>query len=257
MTFPQIDPVIFTIYGPIALRWYNLAYILGLGGGWYYCKRIVNHYHLKKFSGTVMDDAVIWAVIGIIVGGRLGYAVFYDLRLFFVDPLQLLRVWEGGMSFHGALLGTIISMRTFAWRKNVPFMTLMDLIVAAAPIGIFLGRIANFINDELYGRVTTVPWAVIFPSGGFLMRHPSQLYEAFLEGIVLFSTLSYFLYKKNALKKPGLLSGIFLIGYGLARFSMEFFREPDGVLSFQGLEISMGQALSIPMVIKGIFLVLM
>ncbi|MEI8320503.1 MAG: prolipoprotein diacylglyceryl transferase [Alphaproteobacteria bacterium] len=250
IAFPHIDPVIFTIYGPIALRWYNLAYMLGLMLGWAYCRQLIR---LSPSTITLknLDDLLVWSLIGIFIGGRLGHILFYEPSIFLANPLNILKTWEGGMSFHGGMMGLIVSFYIFHKKYKIPLPRLLDLAAAAAPIGLFFGRIANFINDELYGRPTDVPWAVLFPSGGYAPRHPSQLYEAFFEGAVLFGVLLYFILKKDALKKPGILSGLFLVIYGASRFFVEFFREPESWISI----FTTGQALCIPMVAVGVYVI--
>jgi phosphatidylglycerol:prolipoprotein diacylglycerol transferase len=254
ISFPTIDPVIFQIYGPIALRWYNLAYIIGLGGGLLYCSLLVKKFPELHLSTKQLDHFFHWAILAVIIGGRLGEVVFYFHQSFFQDPWQILWVWDGGMSFHGAVIGLLIAFYFFSKRHNLSIFSLADCVTAAAPIGLFLGRIANFINDELYGRVTTVPWAVAFPSGGYLPRHPSQLYEAFLEGFVLFILLSVFIFRYQAFKKPGWISGLWLTGYGVSRVIVEFFREPDGLISLGQITLTTGQGLSLVMIAGGIYL---
>ncbi len=251
ISFPSIDPVIFPIYGPIALRWYNLAYMVGLFLGWVYCRYLARIY-VPAITAKILDDLLVWSLVGIFLGGRLGHILFYEPSLYFQNPLYILKTWEGGMSFHGGLMGVLIAFYLFHKIKKAPFSSIIDLAAAAAPIGLFFGRIANFINDELYGRVTSVPWAVMFPSGGYIPRHPSQLYEAALEGVGLFLLIFFFIKYKKALLKPGYVSGLFLLGYGISRFFVEFFREPDGFFSI----LTIGQALSIPMIMVGIYLIL-
>ena len=253
MDFPEINPIIFQI-GPLALRWYALAYVVGILGGLYYIQFFL--IRRAELWGDVVPpgeqnfhDFVLWAVIGVILGGRLGYVLFYQPDFYFNHPSQIFAVWKGGMSFHGGFLGTIVAAVLFARKHKINFWSFGDLICAIAPIGLFLGRCANFINGELWGRVSDVPWAIIFPRGGPLPRHPSQLYEAFLEGILLFFILQVAIFYFRALKKPGAVSALFLFGYGVARTSAEFFREPDGYI-IGGLTTGMG--LSLPMMIIGI-----
>lgn len=255
ISFPNIDPVILQIYGPIALRWYNLAYIIGLGGGLLYCSFLTKKFPELHLSRTHLDHFFHWAILGVIVGGRLGEVVFYFHDSFLRDPWQIFRVWDGGMSFHGAVIGLLISFYLFSKKHKLSIFHLGDCVTAAAPIGLFFGRIANFINDELYGRVTTVPWAVAFPSGGYLPRHPSQLYEAFLEGFVLFILLSVSIFRYDAFKKPGFVSGLWLVGYGVSRVTVEFFREPDGFISVGQIILTTGQGLSLLMIAGGIYLI--
>ena len=202
-----------------------------------------------------IDDFIVWATLGVILGGRLGYVLFYRPGFYFDNPLNILTVWQGGMSFHGGLLGMIAATVIFARRRNVHWLAVGDLIVCAAPIGLFFGRIANFINGELYGRVSDVAWAMTFPRGGPLPRHPSQLYEAGLEGLVLFAILAWFALGTNALQRRGLLSGVFFTGYGIARIIAEMFRQPDAHLGFLAVGATMGQLLSIPVLLGGLWLI--
>jgi phosphatidylglycerol:prolipoprotein diacylglycerol transferase len=253
--FPQIDPVIFQIYGPIALRWYNLAYIIGLVGGLFYCRFLIKRFPELNLTKDQLDGFLSWIILAIIIGGRLGEIVFYPHESFLKDGWKILRVWEGGMSFHGAVIGVFAAFYFFSKKHNISIFNLGDCVTAAAPIGLFFGRISNFINDELYGRVTSVPWAVAFPSGGYLPRHPSQLYEAFLEGLLLFGCLYTAMFHLKALRKPGTISGLFLIGYSFSRALIEFFREPDGVIHLLNIPITTGQLLSLPMALAGIYLV--
>lgn len=254
--YPKINPILISL-GPFAIRWYALAYIVGIIAGWFYARAIVTS---KKLWGgpaplTVLDfdDFVIWITLGIILGGRIGYVLFYNLPLFAAHPLQIFELWTGGMSFHGGLTGCAVAIVAFALRRHIPTLSLSDVIAGVAPIGLFLGRLANFINGELWGRPTDVPWAMIFPSGGPVPRHPSQLYEATLEGIVLFIVLAL-LMRSGALKRPGLVTGIFLCGYAVARTSCEFFREPDiqvGFLWGSGW-LTMGMLLCVPLFLAGL-----
>ena len=253
--FPAVDPVIFQIYGPIALRWYNLAYIIGLGGGLFYCRFLITRFSYLHLTKEQIDSFLSWAVLSIIIGGRLGEILFYPDHSIWQDGWQAFRVWEGGMSFHGAVIGLLSAFYLFSKKNRISIFHLGDCVTAVAPMGLFFGRIANFMNDELYGRITNVSWAVAFPSGGYLPRHPSQLYEAALEGLFLFALLQISVFKFGALKKPGMVSGLFLIGYGLSRIIVEFFREPDGIFSLGCLSITTGQLLSLPMVMGGIYLI--
>jgi phosphatidylglycerol:prolipoprotein diacylglycerol transferase len=251
--FPNIDPVAVQI-GPIAIRWYALAYIAGLLGGWQYCL------HLAKrppnlVTPAYIDDFAIWATLGVIFGGRLGFVLFYKPGYYFANPLEIFQVWKGGMSFHGGLVGVIVAMAWFTRRRGIPFLAFTDIIAAATPIGLFFGRIANFINGELWGRVTDVPWAVIFPHAGPRPRHPSQLYEAALEGLLLFIILAIMVFRYDALRRPGLLSGTLMTGYGIARILVETVREPDAYIAFLVFGTTYGQWLSLPMVIAGLFLI--
>ena len=255
MNFPNIDPVIFEI-GPFALRWYSLAYIAGIMLAWRYMVRIVENQKLWPEPPTItaadIDDFIIWITIGIIVGGRLGYVAFYNFDYYINNPQDILAVWQGGMSFHGGFLGTTLAAILFAWRRNISMFQLGDVMAVASPIGLFLGRIANFINGELWGRTTDVPWGFVFPTGGPLARHASQLYEAILEGLLLLCVLSFLVYRKSILSRPGTLIGLFFAGYGISRFLVEFVREPDAHIGTLYLGLSMGQYLSMPMIICGI-----
>lgn len=253
LMFPQIDPVLVQV-GPFAIRWYALAYIAGILLGWRYVLSIIKRppYVTDRKS---MDDFVAWATLGVILGGRLGYVLFYRPSHYLEYPAEILKVWQGGMSFHGGALGVIIAIILFARLRRIELLRLGDVICAAVPIGLGLGRIANFINGELWGRVTDMPWGMVFPTGGPEPRHPSQLYQAMLEGLVLFLVLLV-LERKGARNRPGVISGVFLAGYGIARMIGELFREPDSFLGFLAGGITMGQLLSIPMVLVGAWLVL-
>lgn len=251
--YPNIDPVIFSI-GPIALRWYSLAYVIGIAGGAYYIDQL-NKKPPIFANFKAMDDLLVWGILGIILGGRLGYVLFYNGAYYLEYPLEALQIWQGGMSFHGGLMGVIAAVYFFCRKKNIPFLGVTDLCAAAAPIGLALGRVANFINGELYGRVTDARIGMVFPGGGPLPRHPSQLYEAALEGVVLFIVL-YIAIRKGARHSLGMLSGLFLCGYSLARIIIEYFREPDVQLGFIFADsITMGQILSVPMFFLGLFLI--
>lgn len=256
--FPIIDPVIVQ-FGPVAIRWYALSYIVGLLLGLLYTKAIAKRDRLwsghSPLTPAHMDDFFAWAVFGVIIGGRLGYMIFYGTEQLLADPLSLFRIWEGGMSFHGGFLGVTIAMIYFARVKNIPLLSLFDVVAAAAPIGLFFGRIANFINAELWGRVSDVPWAMVFPGAGPLPRHPSQLYEAALEGVFLFLILYWMIFARGSLKRKGLATGIFVGGYGIFRLFVEFFREPDAQIGLFFGVLSMGMLLSIPMIIAGGILV--
>ena len=251
--FPDIDPVAIQI-GPIAIRWYALAYIAGLIGGWQYCLLLA-----KRAPNIVtprqIDDFVVWATIGVVLGGRLGFVLFYQPEHYFSQPFDILQVWKGGMSFHGGLLGVIIAMILFGRRRGTGFFALADIVAAATPIGLFFGRLANFINGELWGRVTDVPWAVVFPHAGPDPRHPSQLYEAALEGVLLFAILAILVFRFDALCRTRLISGTFLLGYGLARIAVETMRQPDSYIGFLPFGTTWGQWLSVPMVLYGLYLI--
>jgi phosphatidylglycerol---prolipoprotein diacylglyceryl transferase len=253
LVFPDIDPVLIQI-GPFGIRWYALAYIAGIVIGWWWCKRLLDK-PPPVMSREAFDDFILWATLGIVLGGRLGYVLFYRPGFYVEHPLEALKVWQGGMSFHGGMLGTTLAMVLFARLRHVPLLALSDVVACGVPFGLFFGRIANFINGELWGRVTDVPWGMIFPNGGPLPRHPSQLYQAGLEGIVLFLLL-FVIERTGARRRPGLVTGVFLIGYGTARSIGELFRQPDSFLGFLIGGLTMGQLLSAPMILAGLFLVL-
>ncbi|MGB8631633.1 MAG: prolipoprotein diacylglyceryl transferase [Xanthobacteraceae bacterium] len=252
--FPAINPILISI-GPFSVRWYALAYIVGIIAGWFYARAIISSERLwggpAPFTVIDFDDFVIWITLGIILGGRIGYVLFYNLPHFAENPIEILQLWNGGMSFHGGVLGCIVAIVLFAIRRGIPVLSLGDVAAAVAPIGLFLGRIANFINGELWGRPTDVSWAIVFPHGGPIPRHPSQLYEATLEGVVLFIVLAL-LVRFGALKRPGVVTGIFAIGYGVARITCEFFREPDVQLGFLWGGLTMGMLLCVPLILAGI-----
>ena len=254
LPYPAINPVLVHI-GPLAVRWYALAYIVGILAGWIYARAIIRSPRLWNGEAplTVLDfdDFVIWITLGIILGGRIGYVLFYNLPVFAAHPLQIFELWNGGMSFHGGFLGCTIAIVAFALKRKIPVFSLGDLTTAVTPIGLCLGRLANFINGELWGRPTDVPWAMIFPTGGPIPRHPSQLYEAALEGVVLFIALNV-LVRLGALKRPGVITGSFAVGYGMARIICEFFREPDPQLGFLWGGLTMGMLLCIPLMLAGI-----
>ncbi len=254
LPYPTINPILVHI-GPLAVRWYALAYIVGILAGWIYARSIISSPRLWNGSApltvTDFDDFVIWITLGIILGGRIGYVLFYNLPLFAAHPLQIFQLWNGGMSFHGGFLGCTVAIVAFALKRKIPVFSLGDLTTAVTPIGLFLGRLANFINGELWGRPTDVPWAMIFPTGGPIPRHPSQLYEAALEGVVLFVLLGV-LVRLGALKRPGVVTGSFAIGYSIARVTCELFREPDPQLGFLWGGLTMGMLLCIPLILAGI-----
>ncbi len=251
--FPDFDPVALQL-GPFAIRWYALAYIAGLLIAWYYCRRLTTR-PPQRLSANAFDDFLFWATLGILLGGRLGYVLFYKPGFYLSQPLEILYIWQGGMSFHGGLLGVVAAVVFFARRRGLPIMALSDIVACAAPIGLCLGRIANFVNGELYGRPSDLPWAMVFPRGGPLARHPSQIYESLLEGLVLFLAL-YFLVRRGALERTGALTGAFFMGYALARMLAEVFREPDAHLGFILGGVTMGQILSLPMLLIGLGLVI-
>ncbi|OAZ14410.1 MULTISPECIES: prolipoprotein diacylglyceryl transferase [Thalassospira] len=250
LAFPAIDPIAISI-GPIAIRWYALAYIAGLLLGWkyvvYYCTKTPN-----IMSKRDVDDLLFWATLGVILGGRLGYILFYNLDYYLDNPANILKVWQGGMAFHGGFMGVIVAIILFARKRNISILAVLDAAAVATPIGLFFGRIANFINGELYGRTTDVAWGFVFPNGGPEPRHPSQLYEAALEGLILFVVLFILSRKAFVRHRPGILGGTFVAGYGISRIIVEFFRQPDAQLGYLAGGITMGQVLSIPMVLAGI-----
>lgn len=244
--FPNIDPVLIAI-GPISIRWYGLMYLVGF----VFAMWLANRRADKPNSGWTREqvsDLLFAGFLGVVIGGRVGYVLFYNFDLFLQDPLYLFKVWTGGMSFHGGLLGVISAMFWYARKNNRTFVGVADFVAPLVPFGLGMGRLGNFMNSELWGRVTDVPWAIIFPNGGPLPRHPSQLYEFFLEGIVLFIILNLFIRKNRPI---GSVSGLFLIGYGTFRFLVEYVREPDAQLGLFAGFISMGQILSLPMIIVG------
>lgn len=250
--FPLIDPVALAI-GPLQIRWYALAYLAGFLLGWRYCLRLAGLDTATRPHREDIDDILTWIILGVILGGRLGYVLFYNLDYYTTMPLEALKIWRGGMSFHGGVLGVLISMMAYAHIKTFSFLRLADVICAAAPIGLFFGRISNFINAELYGRITTdTPWGIIFPNGGPFPRHPSQLYEAILEGAVLFMILAMLIHNEKIRNKPGFVAATFLIGYGLFRGLIEFFREPDTHIGLYFDLFSQGQLLCLPMIIVGL-----
>ncbi|HPF47890.1 MAG: prolipoprotein diacylglyceryl transferase [Alphaproteobacteria bacterium] len=255
LTYPNIDPILVQ-FGPIAIRWYSLAYLGGLIFGWYYVSRLIR---IKPAPCTQeqVSDFVFWAMMGIIFGGRLGYVLFYNLPFYLSNPGKIIAVWDGGMSFHGGFLGVCISTILYCRKHKIPLFRFADLIACASPIGLMFGRFANFVNGELYGRVTDAPIGMVFPHGGPLPRHPSQLYEAVLEGFVLFFILFFVFHFTKARHKPGMITGLFIIGYALARTFVEQFREPDSQLGFLfgTHSLTMGQTLSVPMILFGLYLI--
>lgn len=259
MPFPDFDPVLLQI-GPFAIRWYALAYVAGILVGWRYVAGLMKNQALwgpRGAPATIpqVDDLILWITLGIILGGRLGHVFFYTPSLIFTDPLEVVKVWNGGMSFHGGALGVLIAVFIFTRVNKIDVLRIGDAITAAAPIGLFFGRIANFINGELWGRPTDVPWAFVFPHAGIMPRHPSQLYEAALEGIVLFLILRWATHGAKLLQRRGVVAGIFLLGYATFRTFIENFREPDSYLPNFPLGLTMGMMLSAPMFIGGAWLI--
>ena len=253
IAFPMIDPVLVEI-GPVIIRWYALAYIVGLVLGWRYL------IWLAKQPGSLIepqdaDDFLTLATFAVILGGRLGYVLFYKPEYYLANPDAILKTWQGGMSFHGGFLGVLAAALWFTHRRHIRFWAFIDLAAVVAPIGLFFGRLANFINSELWGRVTDAPWGMVFPTGGPLPRHPSQLYEAALEGLVLMVVLHLVWRRKSWRETPGVIAGTFLIGYGLSRIIVEFFRQPDVHLGYLAGGTTMGQWLSLPMVLAGVALI--
>ncbi|MCZ0814265.1 MAG: prolipoprotein diacylglyceryl transferase [Pseudomonadota bacterium] len=282
--FPNISPEIFSVslFGiEFALRWYALAYIAGIVIGWRLVVATVKRPHLWTDDSPPMDaraveDLLTWVILGVILGGRLGFVIFYQPAYYLSHPLEILQVWQGGMAFHGGLLGVIAACLLFSWRRGIPWLSVADVLCMATPAGLLLGRIANFINAELWGRPTDLPWGVVFPRAaaqdcpdveGPCARHPSQLYEAGLEGLILGAVLLWLVFARGALKLPGLATGVFFTGYGLSRFVVEFVRQADPqfitpdnpmgyVLHAGGMGLSMGQLLSLPMVVLGLVFIL-
>ena len=249
---PSIDPILISL-GFLDIRWYSLSYIFTFIFGSILIKKL-NKKSLNNLSDIQIDKFFVWAVLGVIIGGRVGYVLFYQLQLFFQDPLYIFQIWKGGMSFHGGLIGMILAIYLFAKQNNLSFFYLSDLVSIVAPIGLFLGRISNFINTELYGRITDFPFAIIYPLIDYNPRHPSQLYEAFFEGVVLFIIL-YLIFIKNSKKySAGIISAYFLILYSIFRFLIEFLREPDLHLGLYLNYFSMGQILCIPIFFAGILI---
>ncbi|MDO8297106.1 MAG: prolipoprotein diacylglyceryl transferase [Caulobacter sp.] len=260
MQFPNFDPVIFHI-GPLAIRWYALAYVAGILLGWRYAVGLVRNTRLwggqtPVANGEQIDDLILWITLGVIVGGRIGYILFYAPNLIWSDPLEIFQVWKGGMSFHGGFIGVVTAVILFALGNRIDMFKLGDIVAPAVPIGLFFGRIANFINGELWGRPTALPWGIQFPAAGIEYRHPSQLYEAALEGLVLFFVLRFATHRLLWLQRRGAVCGLFMIGYGLFRIALESVREPDAqMLPFLKNVVTMGTLLSIPMLLIGIWLV--
>ncbi len=250
--FPAIDPVAVAI-GPFVVRWYALAYIVGLLLGWRYCLVLADR-PPRLVERRDIDDFLVWATLGVVLGGRIGYVLFYQPGYYLQHPIEALYLWHGGMSFHGGALGVTLAILLFTRARRLPVLAFSDVIAEAIPIGLFFGRIANFINGELFGRETDIPWAMVFPNGGPVPRHPSQLYEAVCEGLLLFLLL-LLAEHRGARRRPGIVTGLFLIGYAVARMSGELFRQPDAQLGFLVFGTTMGQLLSIPVLIAGFILI--
>ena len=256
----NFDPVLIDL-GLIQIRWYSLAYILGIILGWIYAIKIINNM-IKKYNFTIVktelfNDLMFYVILGIIFGGRLGYVIFYNFEYYSENLFEILKIWQGGMSFHGGLLGVIIAAVFFSKSKNINFLNFTDIISCAAPIGLFFGRIANFINGELFGKASDLPWAIVFPGGGEITRHPSQIYEALLEGAVLLFLINFFATRKKLLLKTGYTSSLFLILYSVFRIIAESFREPDKHLGYFLNYFSMGTLLSLVTFFAGIIIVLL
>ena len=259
MIVHNFDPVLIDL-GLFQIRWYSIAYILGIIIGWIYAIKIIkltgkNKYNFEQITTSQLDGLIVYIVIGIILGGRLGYVTFYNFEYYSQNPYEIIKLWQGGMSFHGGLLGAIIAIFIYSKNTKTNFFKFSDIIACVVPIGLFLGRIANFINGELYGKISTLPWAVIFPNAGAIARHPSQIYEAILEGIVLFILINFFALKKQLLLKTGYVSGLFLIFYSIARIIGENFREPDMHLGYFFNYFSMGVMLSFATFLAGCFII--
>lgn len=250
LQFPNIDPVALSL-GPVTIHWYGVMYLVGFACAWW-LGRLRAKDPARGWRPEEVDDLIFYAVLGVVLGGRLGYILFYDFGSFLDEPMRLLRIWQGGMSFHGGLIGVLLAMAWFARKTKRRFFVVTDFVASLVPIGLGAGRIGNFINAELWGRTSDVPWAMVFPGGGPLARHPSQLYQALLEGLALFVIL--WIYSRRP--RPTMaVSGMFLLGYGVFRFAVEFVREPDKHLSYIAWDwLTMGQLLSVPMLVVGVFL---
>jgi phosphatidylglycerol:prolipoprotein diacylglycerol transferase len=254
LPFPAFDPIAISL-GPVAIRWYALAYVGGILLGWWLARRVAGDDPAWGGKSPMrpidIDDVIVWIAVGIVLGGRLGYVLFYNPAYFAAHPDEIFLLWRGGMSFHGGFLGTVLACILFARARGFSSLSMLDVAAIVTPIGLFLGRMANFVNGELWGRPGDVPWAFVFPHAGPEPRHPSQLYEAGLEGIVLFLVL-FVAYRRGALRRPGLIGGLFVAGYGLARIVSEFFREPDAHIGYLAGGLTMGILLSLPMVLAGL-----
>lgn len=248
-----LDPVALDL-GFFHLRWYSLAYIGGILIGWWYLLKLLQRPD-APMSPKQLDDLVLYATMGTILGGRLGYVFFYRPEFYLANPLEVLQLWDGGMSFHGGMIGVSLGIIYLSWKHSLNWLRVHDYVACVVPIGLFLGRLANFVNGELWGRPTNVPWAMIFPSGGEVSRHPSQLYEASLEGLLLFAVLAYLFWRTSARLRSGMLVGTFLLGYGLSRALVEMYRQPDVGLENLSWGLTMGQTLTVPMIAGGAYLI--
>ena len=260
MIVHNFDPVLIDL-GLFQLRWYSMAYVLGIIMGWMYAIKIIkltreNKYNFEQIKISHFNDLIIYLVVGIVLGGRLGYVFFYNLEYFSQNLLEIFKIWQGGMSFHGGLAGVILAIFIFSKRTKINFFKFSDIVACVAPIGIFLGRIANFINGELYGKISALPWAVIFSNGGSVARHPSQIYEAILEGIILFILINYLALKKQLLFKTCYISGLFLVSYSILRIFSEIFREPDLHLGLFFNYFSLGTLLSMVTLVAGLVIII-
>jgi phosphatidylglycerol:prolipoprotein diacylglycerol transferase len=257
LPFPAIDPIAVS-FGPFAIRWYALAYVAGILGAWWLARSVAGRPALwggkAPMTPNDVDDVIAWCAIGIVAGGRLGYVLFYNPAYFLANPLEIPVLWRGGMSFHGGFLGVILALFLFARSRGISFRSMLDIAALVTPVGLFLGRIANFVNGELWGRTTDVPWAFIFPGAGLEPRHPSQLYQAGLEGLLLFTALLLAM-RAGRLARPGFVGGLFVAGYGIARIIGELFREPDAHIGYLWGGLTMGMILSIPMLALGAWMI--
>ena len=257
LPFPDIDPVIVQV-GPLAVHWYGVAYVVGILFAWWYAKRLSADARLwpggvSPMTPEDLDDFLVWAAVGVVAGGRIGYILFYDFARYLANPLDIFALWQGGMSFHGGFAGTVLAIILFARSRGIRVLTMLDVIAAGVPVALGLVRVTNFINSELWGRPTDVPWAVEFPNGGPFPRHPSQLYEALLEGLLLWIVLRILTHRYERLRTPGFVGGAFVAGYGASRIFVEFFREPDRHIGYLfGGWLTMGMLLSLPMVLVGV-----
>jgi phosphatidylglycerol---prolipoprotein diacylglyceryl transferase len=259
LTYPAIDPVAIAI-GPMSIKWYGISYLAGLIVGWWYVRRLIATPRLWRNGKAPLtleqtDDLLLWVTLAVILGGRLGQVLLYDPGYYLSNPAEILKTWRGGMSFHGALAVSGVVLLLFARRLKVPALSVMDLCCAAAPFGLLFGRIANFINSEHWGRTTGVAWSMVFPTGGDLPRHPSQLYEAALEGLVMFFIIRFVTHRLLGLKQPGLTAGVWLVWYAIARTICEFFREPESIHALNLGPFTAGQMYSLPMLLLGLYLI--